>query len=66
MSGDIRELLTEYRVAHDALNRCWTRSVGTSDYVKSDWMTLDNALSRVFSDRARDLGHDGPLLESRR
>lgn len=62
MNDTINVLLTRYRSARTAIHRCWTKAVGTDGYVKDDWMTLDNALSRQFKDSAESLGYHGPLL----
>ena len=58
----IEELLNRYDEAHQALNRCWTKDVGTPGYAKKDFMTLDNELSRRFGDAAHAMGHHGPLI----
>lgn len=61
VSSDVAALIERYRVAHEALHRLWTAAVGTPDYNKADFRTIDNELARVFRDAARALGYDGPL-----
>jgi hypothetical protein len=61
----IEKLLSSYDAAHQALVRCWTKAVGTPGYVKKDFMTLDNELSRRFGDLARSMGYYGPLIRTR-
>lgn len=39
-----QELGRFYREAFAALHRCWTKAVGTRDYVKADWRVLDKAV----------------------
>lgn len=36
-----------FQEAFHALHRCWTKAVGTRDYVKADWRILDAAVSRL-------------------
>jgi len=36
-----------YMEAFAALHRCWTKAVGTRDYVKADWRILDQAVDRL-------------------
>lgn len=59
--SDVEELLARFKAAHEALHRCWTKAVGTTDYEKADFRTVDNELARLFRDEARRLGYDGPL-----
>jgi len=58
----VDDLLRRYRSAHNALHRCWTKAVGTIDYVKSDWKIIEAELSAAFADAARALGYQGALL----
>lgn len=57
-----QEFLDNYKATHYALHRLWTRSVGTSDYVKSDWRELDNTFNRFAMEMAKSIGYTGPLL----
>jgi hypothetical protein len=52
MMMDVDEFRRIFKEVHGALHRCWTKAVGTKDYVKADWRTLDNALSRFARDAA--------------
>ena len=42
-----KELRRFYNEAFAALHRCWTKAVGTRDYVKADWRILDAAINRL-------------------
>ena len=42
-----QELRRLYNEAFGALHRCWTKAVGTPDYVKADWRILDRAIDRL-------------------
>jgi uncharacterized short protein YbdD (DUF466 family) len=58
------EFLAYFREAHYALHRCWTKAVGTADYNKDDWNTIDNAMGRFARLMATVVGIDQkePLL----
>lgn len=56
------ELLSNYKSAHLALHRLWTKDVGTDGYDKSKWKELDNAVNKLARDLADAIGYSGPLL----
>ncbi len=50
------EFRAHFRATHSALHRRWSADVGQPDYVKQDWIAIDNALARLARDRATRIG----------